>query len=259
MTTREIVNIIESEYPKFSQEIWDNSGLLIDNENSSISGILICFDITEDTINEAIEKNCNFIISHHPLFINGLKKISSETYTERVIRQAIKNDIAIYCCHTPVDKSRNGISFKIAEELGLENVDFLSKDTDKDFGLGIVGELKETLEATEFIKLVKNTFSLPIIRHSQLPTNKIKTVAFCGGSGASLISSALKAKADAYICGDIKHHDYFNSLEGILLVDAGHFETEIAIKDLFLSVFSKKIPNFAVYLAKSDKSPINYF
>ena len=259
MKTREIVNIIESEYPKFSQEIWDNSGLLIDNENSSLSGILICFDITEDTINEAIEKNCNFIISHHPLFINGLKKISSETYTERVIRQAIKNDIAIYCCHTPVDKSRNGISFKIAEELGLENVDFLSKDTDKDFGLGIVGELKETLEATEFIKLVKNTFSLPIIRHSQLPTNKIKTVAFCGGSGASLISSALKAKADAYICGDIKHHDYFNSLEGILLVDAGHFETEIAIKDLFLSVFSKKIPNFAVYLAKTDKSPINYF
>ena len=259
MTTKEIVNIIESEYPKFSQEIWDNSGLLIDNENASISGILICFDITEDTINEAIERNCNFIISHHPLFINGLKKFSSETYTERVIRQAIKNDIAIYCCHTPVDKSRNGISFEMAKELGLENVDFLSKDADKDFGLGIIGELKEALEASEFIKLVKDTFSLPIIRHSQLPTDKIKTVAFCGGSGASLISSALKAKADAYICGDIKHHDYFNSLEGILLIDAGHFETEIAIKDLFFELFSKKIPNFAVYLAKTDKSPINYF
>ncbi len=259
MTTKEIVNIIESEYPKFSQEIWDNSGLLIDNENASISGILICFDITEDTINEAIERNCNFIISHHPLFINGLKKFSSETYTERVVRQAIKNDIAIYCCHTPVDKSRNGISFEMAKELGLENVDFLSKDADKDFGLGIIGELKEALEASEFIKLVKDTFSLPIIRHSQLPTGKIKTVAFCGGSGASLISSALKAKADAYICGDIKHHDYFNSLEGILLIDAGHFETEIAIKDLFFELFSKKIPNFAVYLAKTDKSPINYF
>ena len=62
-----------------------------------------------------------------------------------------------------------------------------------------------------------------------------------------------------YICGDIKHHDYFNSQEGILLIDAGHFETEIAIKDLFFSVFSKKIPNFVVYLAKTDKSPINYF
>ena len=259
MTTKEIVNIIESEYPKFSQEIWDNSGLLIDNENASISGILICFDITEDTINEAIEKNCNFIISHHPLFINGLKKISQDTYTERVIRQAIKNDIAIYCCHTPVDKSRHGISFKMAEKLGLENVDFLSKDADKDFGLGIIGELKEELEGTELVKLVKDTFSLPIIRHSQLPSRKIKRVAFCGGSGASLIGSALKANADAYICGDIKHHDYFNSQEGILLIDAGHFETEIAIKDLFFSVFSKKIPNFAVYLAKTDKSPINYF
>ena len=259
MTTRDIVNIIESEYPKYSQEIWDNSGLLIDNENAETTGILICFDITEDTINEAIEKKCNFIISHHPLFINGLKKISQDTYTERCVRLAIKNDIAIYCCHTPVDKSRNGISFKMAKELGLENVDFLSKDADKDFGLGIVGELKEALEPTQFITLVKETFSLPIIRHSQLPSNKIKTVAFCGGSGASLIASALKAKADAYICGDIKHHDYFNSLEGILLIDAGHFETEIAIKDLFFSVFSKKIPNFVVYLAKTDKSPINYF
>ena len=107
--------------------------------------------------------------------------------------------------------------------------------------------------------LVKETFSLPIITHSQLPANKIKTVAFCGGSGASLIASALNAKADAYICGDIKHHDYFNSLEGILLIDAGHFETEIAIKDLFFSVKKKKIPNFVVYLAKTDKSPINYF
>ena len=259
MTTREIVNIIESEYPKFSQEIWDNSGLLIDNENAEATGILICFDITEDSINEAIEKNCNFIVSHHPLFINGLKKISQDTYTERCVRLAIKNDIAIYCCHTPVDKSRSGISFKMAEKRGLENVDFLSKDADKDFGLGIVGELTQAMNPIDFIAFVKETFSQDKIRYSLNKEKPIKKVAFCGGSGASLINSALKAKADAYICGDIKHHDFFSSQEGILLIDAGHFETEIAIKDLFFSVFSKKIPNFVVYLAKTDKSPIKYF
>lgn len=259
MTTREIVNIIESEYPKFSQEIWDNSGLLIDNENAEITGILICFDITENSIKEAIEKDCNFIISHHPLFINGLKKISQDTYTERCVRLAIKNDIAIYCCHTPVDKSRKGISFKMAEKLGLGNVDFLSKDAGQDFGLGIVGELKEDMNPMDFIKMVKETFGQNTVRYSFNTEKPIKTVAFCGGSGASLIGSALKANADAYICGDIKHHDFFNSQEGILLIDAGHFETEIAIKDLFFSVFSKKIPNFAVHLAKTDKSPINYF
>ena len=259
MTTREIVNIIESEYPKFSQEIWDNSGLLIDNENTEITGILICFDITENSIKEAIDKKCNFIISHHPLFINGLKKISQDTYTERCVRLAIKNDIAIYCCHTPVDKSRHGISFKMAETLGLQNVDFLNKDTDKDFGLGIIGEFEDAMNPMDFIKLVKDTFDQNTVRYSQEKEKQIKKVAFCGGSGASLIGSALQAKADAYICGDIKHHDFFSSEEGILLIDAGHFETEIEIKDLFFSVFSKKIPNFAVHLAKTDKSPINYF
>ena len=258
MTTREIVNIIESEYPKFSQEIWDNSGLLIDNDNADITGILICFDITESTITEAIIRGCNFIISHHPLFINGLKKISQDTYTERCVRLAIKHDIAVYCCHTPVDKSRHGISFKMAEKLGLTNVDFLSKDADGGFGLGIVGELKDAMSPMDFIAHVKGVFGLNTIRYAIDQEKDIKKVAFCGGSGASLISSALKAKADAYICGDIKHHDYFGSLEGILLIDAGHFETEIGIKDLFLAIFSKKIPNFAVYLANTDKSPINY-
>lgn len=258
MTTREIVNIIESEYPKFSQEIWDNSGLLIDNENAETTGILICFDITENTITEAINRGCNFIISHHPLFINGLKKISQDTYTERCVRLAIKHDIAIYCCHTPVDKSRNGISFAMAEKLGLTNVDFLSKDEGGDFGLGIIGELSKPLKPIDFISLVKEKFGLSTIRYALNQEKDIKKVAFCGGSGASLISAALNAKADAYICGDIKHHDYFSSLEGVLLIDAGHFETEIGIKDLFLAVFSKKIPNFAVYLAKTDKSPINY-
>jgi dinuclear metal center YbgI/SA1388 family protein len=175
------------------------------------------------------------------------------------VHLAIKNDIAIYCCHTPVDKSRHGISFKMAEKLGLENVDFLSKDADKDFGLGIVGELTQAMNPMDFIALVKETFSQDKVRYSLNKEKPIKKVAFCGGSGASLINSALKTKADAYICGDIKHHDFFSSQEGILLIDAGHFETEIAIKDLFFSVFSKKIPNFAVYLAKTDKSPIKYF
>jgi putative NIF3 family GTP cyclohydrolase 1 type 2 len=147
----------------------------------------------------------------------------------------------------------------MAEKLGLENVDFLSQDADKDFGLGIIGEYKEAKDPMDFLALVKATFGQNTVRYSLTKEKQIKKVAFCGGSGASLISSALKAEGDAYICGDIKHHDFFNSQEGILLIDAGHFETEIAIKDLFFSVFSKKIPNFAVYLAKTDKSPINYF
>ena len=108
------------------QEDYDNCGLQIGNAQNKLGRTLICFDITEEVVNEAIEKNCNLIISHHPLIFKGVKKITGSNYIERIILKAVKSDIAIYCAHTSLDNNYDGLNLFIAEKLGLKNTKILS-------------------------------------------------------------------------------------------------------------------------------------
>ncbi len=122
----QIIQLIENFAPKSYQESYDNSGLLVGEMSSEINGALLCLDITEEIIDEAVERNCNLIISHHPLVFKAIKRFSKDTYINRCLHKAIKNDIALYCCHTNIDSVRGGVSFKIAERLNLKNPKVLS-------------------------------------------------------------------------------------------------------------------------------------
>lgn len=122
---KEITTLLESVAPLAYQESYDNSGLLYGDSNSLVSGVLISLDCTEEIIEEAIQRNCNLVISHHPIIFKGLKKITGKNYIERTILKAIKNDIALYAIHTNLDNVTNGVSFKIAEKLQLQDVQVL--------------------------------------------------------------------------------------------------------------------------------------
>lgn len=126
MQLKKIISIIEEFAPLSLQESYDNAGLIVGNDNDEISGILICLDSTEAIINEAIATNCNLIIAHHPIVFSGLKKLNGKTYIERTIIKAIKNNISIYAAHTNLDNAFNGVSFKMAEKLGLKNCSVLA-------------------------------------------------------------------------------------------------------------------------------------
>ena len=121
MIIKDITNYIEELAPLNYAEDFDNVGLLVGNYKTKVSGVLVTLDTLEETVDEAIAKNCNLIISFHPIIFGGLKKINGNSYVERVVLKAIKNDIAIYATHTALDNSKNGVSAKICEVLGLEN------------------------------------------------------------------------------------------------------------------------------------------
>lgn len=121
MTIKNIANYIEELAPLQYAEDFDNVGLLVGNYNTKATGILVTLDTLEETIDEAIAKNCNLIISFHPIIFSGLKKLNGNSYVERVVLKAIKNDIAIYATHTALDNSENGVSAKMCEILGLIN------------------------------------------------------------------------------------------------------------------------------------------
>jgi len=113
------------------QESYDNSGLLTGNHQQDISKILISLDCTEAIVDEAIEKNCELIIAHHPIVFKGLKRLTGANYVEKTIIKAIKNDIAIYAIHTNLDNVHTGVNKKICEKIGLSKLDILDKKKGK--------------------------------------------------------------------------------------------------------------------------------
>lgn len=126
MKIQKLIKYIEQIAPPAYQESYDNSGLIVGNSNEKITGVLLCLDSIEAVIDEAIEKECNLIIAHHPIVFSGLKRFTGKNYIERVVMKAIKNDIAIYACHTNLDNVRAGVNAKIAEKLGLINTKILA-------------------------------------------------------------------------------------------------------------------------------------
>lgn len=363
MKISDITSAIEEYAPLSLQESYDNSGMQVGDKRREATGALLCVDVTEDIIDEAIDNGINLIISHHPLIFKGVKSITGSTGIERCIIKAISSDIAIYSAHTNMDNADRGVSYRMAEKLGLENIttlapvsgktmkivvfvptthaeavrsalfsagagmmgnyDSCSYNMDgygtfrareganpycgktgelhhenetrieaifpaykknevveqmlkvhpyeepaydliklenpvKNTGSGAIGELMCPMDEIDFLERIKSVFRCGTLKHSALTGKKVRRVAMCGGSGSFLIDEAMKAGADIYITAEIGYHDYFRAESDILLVDAGHYETEQYTKDIFCDIITKKFPNFAVHYTKVGINPVNY-
>ena len=261
MTVKDIMNCITEIAPLQWQEDYDNAGLQVGDLNAEVHKALIALDVTEELVDEAVAKQCDLIVSHHPLIFRGLKHLTPQTYIERVVMKAIKHDIAIVSMHTNLDNSYLGVSRVLADKLGLANLHLLQpSEADPELcGAGMIGELATPLEESDFLNLVATTVGSPCLRHSALTGRKIQKVALCGGSGTPFMPDALRQKADAYLTADIKYHDFFTPEGNILLVDGGHFETEQFTKELIKVLIKKKIPNFAAEIAETNTNAVHYY
>lgn len=145
----EVTSYLEQLAPLSLQEDYDNAGLITGNSSTEVLGILFSLDCTEAVVDEAISKNCNLIIAHHPIVFKGLKKLTGSNYIERTIIKAIKHDIAIYAIHTNLDNVTNGVNFKIASLLGLEQVQILAPASRKLQKLTFFTPLEQSTQVLE--------------------------------------------------------------------------------------------------------------
>ena len=258
MKVRDIIQIIEDFAPLSIQEGWDNSGLCVGSPEDEATSVLLGLDCTEQLVDEAIECGADLIITHHPLIFSGLKKISPDDQIGAAVIKAVRAGISIYAAHTNADKVIAGVSGAMAVRLGLKDVEILEEDGDGT-GLGVVGNLPEPVSAEEATALVKERFSLKMVKTSAPVGCKISRIAMCGGSGSSLIESARRSKAQLYISGDISYHHFFTP-EGFMIMDIGHYESEIEIVDILFSLIKKNFPTFAVRITQNiNSNPIYYF
>ena len=269
MKIKDVSNAIEELAPLQYAESFDNVGLLVGNYNTEVSGILVTLDTLEETVEEAINNNCNLIVSFHPIIFNGLKKLNGNNYVERVVLKAIKNNIAIYATHTALDNSYKGVSARICDVLGLKNKKILipkkgfekessSKNSFENVGMGMIGELPTELNEKDFLLFLKKTMKTQCVRHSNFINKKIKRVAVLGGAGSFAIETAIQSKADVYVSSDFKYHDFFKAENSILLADIGHYESEQFTKNLLVEFLTKKFTNFAIVLSEKSTNPIYY-
>jgi dinuclear metal center YbgI/SA1388 family protein len=126
LTAKTIISALEAFAPPIYQETYDNSGLQLGDAEQEVKGVLLSLDVTEAIVDEAMARNCNMIVAHHPLIFSGLKRITGRNYVERVVQKAIKNDIIIYAAHTNLDNMRHGVNAKIAQKLGLQQTSILA-------------------------------------------------------------------------------------------------------------------------------------
>lgn len=255
---KDVMAVIEEFAPLALQEKWDNSGLCIGSPDDKVSSVLLGLDCTPELVDEAIACGADMIVTHHPLIFSGLKKISAEDLVGEAVVKAIRAGICVYAAHTSADKVIAGVSGAMAARLGLKDVCILDEDGEGT-GLGVVGNLPEPMTAQDALELVKERFALKVVKSSKPVGCKIERVAMCGGSGGSLIGAARAAGAQLYISGDISYHNFFTP-EGFMIMDIGHYESEIEIVDILFSLIKKNFPTFAVRITQNMQSnPIYYF
>ena len=258
MKVREIVEILEQSVPLAWQESYDNAGLAVGNPEAEVCKVLVALDATEEVVDEAIELGAQMVVTHHPIIFRPIKRLACENRQQRTIAKAIAHGIALYAAHTNLDGAPNrGISHHLAGVLGLQEERLLEPSNTEGVGIGIVGTLPKPVDSEEFIATIKERLGVKALRHSPIRIDKVERVAICSGSGGSLIESAEAAGADLYLSADFKYHDFVDA-DRMILVDAGHFETEICAIDILFDILSKKLSNFATHKSARCENPVRY-
>ncbi len=369
MTGKEIIKYFENWAPKEIAWQKDNVGLQVGSGERKIKNILLSLEITESVIDDAIKRDCNFIITHHPFLFHPLRKLDLQNdKNSRLIEKLIKNDMTLYSAHTNLDSVKGGVSFQLAKRLELKEVSFLvpqksnqfklivfvpensvevvagavfksgggiigeysncsfrtngkgtfkgssksnpsvgEKETNitveeikleflvdswkintiisamtrvhpyeevaydiipleninANYGIGALGYLSKPVNEKEFLTIVAQKLKIKNFRYVKGRKNAIRKVAVCGGSGSEYIDDAIKNNSDAFITADLKYHTFQDYRDEILLIDAGHYETEIFSLDEVKNRLSEYIENskskIKVFKYAGSTNPIIFY
>lgn len=270
---KDIIKIIEELAPLYLAETWDNCGLLVGDEKKAVKKLLVALEPSMEVIDEAIEKNIDLIVTHHPLMLNKINKITTNTIEGEKLIKLIRHEVALYSAHTNLDKAPEGLNFYLGKRLRLLDSRVLSIDNstakinsdnsssicleNKIMGLGVIGTLEEALTLEKLSENVQELLKLNYIHFVGDKGRIIKKVAIVTGSGFSELENAILQDADVFITGDIKYHNaqYANEI-GIALIDATHFGSENIVVELLGNIFSKKLDDVEIFLDHKAKNPI---
>lgn len=244
----DIYNYIDSFAPFDTAMDFDNVGILVGDKNAEVKRAVIALDITNDVVSEAIEKSAQLIISHHPIIFNPLKRLSADS----IVYRLAQNGIVALCVHTNLDLSIDGTNTAMFNALELQNQEPLEIDG------GLIGALKAPMTASELARFIKAKFNCNGLRFSDCGKS-IMRVALVAGAGGEGIFLAKEKNAQAFITGEIKHHEILFAREnGISVFDVGHSKCEELIVPALYKKLSESFADIEFFQSEKYTDGINY-
>lgn len=255
LTCEDVIQCLEDLSPAAFAESWDNVGLLVGRREKPVHAVMLCVDITERVISQAIQAGVSMIVSHHPLIFSGVKRITNDDIWGTRLLDLIQADICVYAMHTNFDVM--GMADAAAERLDLMDTEVLQVTYEDEIateGIGRVGKLKAAMTLEEVAQLTKEAFQVPNVRVFGNPDTICCEVAVCPGAGKSMVKDVLRTDADVYITGDMDHHTGIDLVaQGVCVIDAGHYGVEKLFVPYIYDYFSKIMPECKVMEAIEEE------
>ena len=243
MKLNDILEYSRALAPFETAEEWDNVGLLVGSEDTEIDRVLLALDVTPAVVREAHEKSAALIISHHPVIFRPLSAICADS-AEYLL---IKYGIAALCLHTNLDRAENGVNTALGKALGLQDTELFPEQ------FLLVGETCREYTAAEFATHIKESLNAPSVRFTE---GKVSKIAISSGGGGEGVELALEHGCDAFVTGELKHHQYLYAAEhGIAAFDAGHFSTEDVVIPQLKAMLEQRFPDGEWLISESSRCP----
>ncbi len=289
MKCRDIIGLLQQQFPESMACSWDNAGLLAGSMEKEVHTVYIALDATDEAIAAAVEAQADMLLTHHPLIFKGIRQVNSEDFIGRRVLELIRHDVAYYAMHTNFDVA--AMADLAAERLGLSNMAVLQETgmmpesfalpestaskagsalpegavskTEgsvgmRTIGIGKIGSLPCEMTLGECAELTKRSFGLDRVKVFGELDMRVQCAAVCPGSGKSVIEDALKKGAQVLITGDIDHHEGIDAVaRGMAVIDAGHYGLEQIFIPYMKKYLEEQLPELVV-IAQAPKPPFQY-
>lgn len=221
---RDIISFIEEyAHPELAEK-WDNTGLLLGSGKENVKRMLLSLDVTAASVQEAIDKKADLIITHHPVIFTSINRLNPDEPIGRLIYSLVKNGISVYTAHTNMDYAETGVNTQLAIKLGIHNTAVMGN------GPGRFGETCKPYGMDDFTCMVKSSLNIKYVRVVGRAADSIHSAAVFSGCFDGDLEAFMKTGADVLITGDLKYHTALNAREsGLCIIDAGHFATEAVV------------------------------
>ncbi len=266
MTTHvaDIANWMETLAPLRLSAEWDNTGLLLGDGQRPVQRLMTCLTLTPESVDEAVARRADVVISHHPLPFRPLKKITTTDVTGRLLWRLASAGISVYCPHTAWDSAAAGINAMLAERLGLVDCQPLLPEpiASGSLGAGRTGVTVEELDLSDLVKRIDENVPycrMRVVKASEVIAGEgIRKVAIVCGSGASLLGSAIKQNCDLFLTGEATFHQCLEAqAAGISMLMIGHFASEKFAMDQLAELCRAQFADVEVWGSLTERDPVS--